>query len=203
MKGFTDKALVLLPKDESVYQRGPGYMANLKLALDVILEYLASRGIEAHMFYTDDVARDIGYGKAKFVSSLGKGDLFFVSKNCKGMGEAMKLPMITYDDAYAKALKKVPVVNDLPLELHFSDVVKRSNHASREIIKKYKVIVNFVRKGNPNYSVKSKSGDGVILVNIDALTFIPTTYMSGDEVNQCGILDVPYGNRSLLVWRNP
>lgn len=200
MIGFTDTALILFPKEESISQRGTAYKLNFKTSLDNLLMYLRHCGITPHVLYTDDVARSYKCDEMVYVSTLSKGDMFFVSKNCEGMSGAMRTAMIEFNEVYDKALKKYPIRENKNIESTFTDVIKRSNFAANEIIKKYKLICNFIRKGNPNYKVKSTVNDKRILLEVDVITFLPKTYISGTEVNQCGILDVPYGNRSLLVW---
>ncbi len=201
MKGFDDKALILFPKSESYDQRSNEYKANFRLAVGNLVDYLLKQNITPHVFYTDDVAHEVFLPSMKYVSPLGPGDLFFAAQNCVGLSDARRQDLIRYPDAYAVSEKRVPVISRDTVEERFSDVLSRTSIAEREIIKQYHIVCHFIRRGNPAYKLVSKSGDGRIILEIDAITFLPTAYMSGYQPNLCNLLNVPYGNRSLLVWR--
>lgn len=201
MKGFADRALLLFPKLESYEQRSYEYKNNFKLALTNLLDYLLSRGIEPHVLYTDDVARELYCPSMHYVSTLGPGDLFFASVHCMDMGDARKIETIKFPSAYEVALKKCTSDQEATVEERFNDMVRRADLATKEIIKEYKIICHFIRRGNPAYKIKSKPRDMRILLEIDATTFLPCAYLSGNTPNLCGLLGVPYGNRSLLVWK--
>ena len=142
MKGFAKEALLLFPKAESYDQRSYEYKNNFKIAVRNLTDYLTSQEIKPHILYTDDVAREVCLPEMQYVSTLGSGDLFFTFMNCEGMKEFRSVEMIRYEDAYLTALHKVPMRKDATMEERFSDVLHRADIASREIIKKYRIVLS-------------------------------------------------------------
>lgn len=200
MKGFDNKALVLFPKMENYEFKGAAYKYQFKTAVDKLCKYLKSIGMEPHVFYTDDVGREINHKDFKWVSTLSKADRFFVSKYCDGTSGALTTPMIEYDDIYNEVTAKDPGTVDMSVEERFEMVLRHDLKAANKLIPTYKVVCHFLIKGKSKYKVTSKQGDGKIRVNINANNFMPTVYMGGNEENACDLLGVPYANRCLELW---
>lgn len=200
MQGFDTKALILFPKYENYEFKSGDYKYQFKKAVSNLIKYLESVGIEPHVFYTDDVARDINHPGFKWVSTLSTADRYFVAKNCDNCGNALELPMITFDEVYNKVLDKDPGSLSMSMEERYEMVLRHSIKASSSIIPMYKIVVHFQIPKRAQYKVVSKPNDGRIRIDISANTFAPKVYMSGIEEDACDLLGVPYGNRSLDVW---
>lgn len=201
MKGFDTKALLLFPKIESYERRGYQYHHQFKTAVVNLVNYLTSVGIEAHAFYTDDVAREMrDKVDLKFVSTLTTTDKFFTSKYCDGMRDALELKMIEFPDIYNAITAKDPGSLDMSTEARFDMVLRHNAKAVAKIIPTYKIVIHFMIPNNTQYKVTSKPGDGKIRVHVSANTFIPTVYMSGQEENPIDIFGVGYANRGLDMW---
>lgn len=199
MRGFTDKALILFPKQENVLPRGYDYLYQFRTALDNLVQYLLSLDIEPHVFYSDDVAREFHTPDIKYIATLGKADNFFVSRNC-GMTDALTGDMITFPKVVDEAMRKFPTEQGASQDQRFAVILKRDHYAVSKIIPQYKLVVHFLRKGVAQYHVASKPDDGKIRIVVDALTFKPTVYLSGSEIDPISILDRNDANRSLISW---
>ena len=200
MKGFDTKALILFPKWENFDSKSNSYKYQFKKALINLVRYFESIGIEPHVFYTDDIARFFKLPEFKWVSTLGTADRFFISKHCDGCEDAMQLQQITYDELYNDILAKDPGSLDLSETDRFEMVLRHSIKAAAAIIPTYKIVAHFSLPKKAQYKVTTKPGDGKIRMNINASTFSPTVYISGNEENACDLLGVPFANRSLDVW---
>lgn len=200
MKGFDNKALMLFPKLENYQNRSIGYKYNMKKAVTNMLRYLASIGIEPHVFYTDDVAREIKMPEFKWVSTLGKADRYFISKKCVGCGDALTIPMVEFEDVYNAVLAKDPGSLEMSDNERFEMIIRHTAKAASKIIPKYKIVIHFLVPSKAQYKVVSKPNDGRIRIDVNAFTFSPTAYLGGNEENICDLLGVPYASRSLDVW---
>lgn len=200
MKGFDDKALILFPAYSHYEMKSSTYKYQFKTAVQNLITYLKSVDIEPHVFYVDDIARELAFPEFKYVSTFGTSDKYFISKNVAGCSNALTLPMITFDDIYNEVLAKDPGSSDESVEARFETVLNHSSKAAAKIIPKYKIVVHFLLPNKSQYRVTSKPCDGKIRINVNANTFSPTVYLSGMEENACDLLNVPYANRSLDVW---
>ena len=201
MRGFDNKALILFPKIENYNSKGGTYKYQFKKAVSNLIKYLTSIGMEPHVFYTDDVAREIRMPEFVWVSTLGTADKFFISKHCDGCSDAMTVqPYVNYEDIYNEVLAKDPGSLDMSEDERFEMVLRHSAKAAAKIIPMYKVVIHFMVPKRTQYKVTSKPGDGKIRINVNANTFSPKVYMGGVEENACDLLGVNYANRSLDVW---
>lgn len=200
MRGFDDKALILFPALENYINKPGMYKYQFKKAVNNLCAYLKLMDIEPHVFFTDDVAREINHPDFKYVSTLGKADLFFISKYCDNTQDALKRPMITDDELYNSILAKDPGEPNMSIDERFSMVLRHNKKAVQKLISTYKIIVHFVVKNKLQYKVTSKPGDGRIRIDVGIHTFTPTVYMGGTEENPVDLLGVPYASRGLDLW---
>ena len=200
MKGFDTKALILFPKWENYSGKPSEYKFHFKKAVENLTAYLKTVDIEPHVFYTDDVARSINNRDFVWVSTLGKADRYFISKNCDECGNALTLPMLEYEDVYNNILAKDPGSLDMSQSERFEMVLRHASKAASVIIPQYKIVVHFMVNKRSQYKVTSKPNDGRIRINVNAATFLPTVYISGHEEDACDLLGVNYANRCLDVW---
>ncbi len=200
MKGFDDKALILFPKWENYNNKSVGYKYQFKRAVSNLVSYLESVSIAPHVFYTDDVARDINNESFVFVSTLNKTDRYFISKNCDGCSDALTCPMISFDDVYNDILAKDPGSLDMSVNERFEMIIRHTNKAASKIIPMYKIVVHFLIPSKSQYKVTTKPGDGKIRITVSANTFTPKAYLSGSEENICDLLNLSCASRSLDKW---
>ena len=200
MQGFDTKALILFPKFESYDGKGYKYKYQFKTAVSNLLDYLDHVGIEPHVFYTDDVAREMYDPRFKYVSTLSTADKFFAAKHCIGMSECNNTSMIEYPDIYNAITAKDPGSLDMSVSARFDMVIRHCNKAASKIIPMYNIVIHFMMPNNTQYKVTSKPGDGKIRIQVSANTFVPTVYMGGQEENPIDILGIPFANRSLDNW---
>ena len=200
MRGFDNKALILFPYLENYQSKNYQYKYQFREAVMRLCIYLKSQGIEPHVFYSDDVAREISNDDFVWVSTLSRADSYFVSKYCDGMSEAMSRPSVKFEDIYNEVTAKYPGEPNMSVEQRFNLVSTHASKAISKIIPNYKIVFHFNFKNRMQYKVTSKSGDKKIRVYVDANTFIPEAYMGGNRVDACDLLAVPYANRSLTSW---
>lgn len=200
MRGFDNKALILFPYMENYSSKNYNYKYQFRMAITNLCKYLKSMDIEPHVFYSDDVARELRNDDFVWVSTLSKADSFFAQKYCDGMKDAMTLPTIQFEDIYNEVTAKDPGDPNMPVQQRFEMVLRHVSKTVAKIIPKYKIVIHIRFKNKQQYKVASKAGDSKIRVNVDANTFLPTCYMGGIEMNSCDLLDLACASRSLDVW---
>lgn len=200
MQGFDNKALLLFPFLENYESKGYQYKDQFRTAVIKLCKYLKEQGIEPHVFYTDDVARQLCLEDFVWVSSLSRADSYFVSKYCEGMGTAMTRPTVKFEDIYNDVTAKDPGTPNMSVEERFELVCKHSKKAISKIVPNYKIAIHFKFKNKTQYKLTSKAGDNKIRIYVDANTFLPDTYIGGMHTNPVDLLCKPYANRSLLDW---
>lgn len=200
MQGFSDKALILFPPYELYIDRDSRYKMQFRQAVWKLCAYLRMQGIIPHVFYTDDVAREVNHPDFTWVSTLSKADRFFASRNCRAMQDALTRSTVLFDDVYNEITAKDPGEPNMSVEERFEMVLRHNSKAAAKIIPLYDIVVHVRFKSKQQYRVASKAGDKKIRIVVDANTFLPTCYIGGMEVDACDLLQVPYGNRCLDVW---
>lgn len=200
MIGFDDKALILFPHWENYDSRNFNYKSQFRTCVRNLCNYLATQGIVPHVFYTDDVARELSLDEFVWVSTLSKADCFFTSKYCNNMASALTLPTVTFDEVYNKITEKDPGDPYMTVEDRFNMVCRHANKAANQIIPMYKIVIHFRFKNKAQYKVVSKAGDNKIRINVDANNFVPEAFMGGMSMDIVSLLQAPYANRSLITW---
>lgn len=201
MRGFDNKALILFPPFDNYKSKGSQYLYQFKKAVNNLCSYLQSMDIVPHVFYTDDVARQLRHNDFVWVMPIGDADRYFISKYCDGCSDAMTVePRIEATDIVNAVLAKDPGSLDMNADERFEMVLRHTIKATAKIIPQYKIVAHISVKSQAQYKVAVRPGDGKIRININSNTFSPTVYMSGHEENPCDLLGVPYANRSLDLW---
>ena len=200
MRGFDNKALILFPKLENYEYKAGMYKYQFKKAVENLCMYLKTIGMEPHVFFTDDVAREINNPDFVWVSTLSRADRFFISKYCVGTSSALNTTMLEFEDIYNEVTAKDPGNVNMSVDERFEMVLRHDAKAATKIIPTYKVVAHFVIKGKSKYKVTAKQGDGKIRISVNANNFLPTVYMSGNEEDACDVLASPYANRCLDGW---
>ena len=200
MKGFDDKALILFPKMENYQSKSTAYKYQFKKAVNNMVKYLVDRDIKPHVFYTDDVARELALPDFVWVNPLGPADSFFIQKYCDNASRALDDTMIHYEDFANEVLAKDPGSLNMSVDERFEMVLRHIAKTTAKIIPQYKIVVHFMVPNKAQYRVSSRPGDGKIRINVSASNFSPKTYISGNEENACDLLGIPCGNRCLDIW---
>lgn len=200
MRGFDTKALILFPNLNFYEEKGTRYRFQFQQSLKALLSYLKSIGMEAHAFITDDVAREL-YGRDfKWVSTLNRGDLFFISNNCGVPKELIRGELVEFPDIVSSIAEKDTLPSDISIEERFNHVMARDKKAITSIIPMYKVVIHFYQKGQTRYRVVIKPNGGKIRLLIDLSSFKMKAYINNVEENPIDLLGIPYGNKSLVNW---
>lgn len=200
MRGFDDKALILFMKQEVYDEKPYEYKYKLRHGVANLVAYLQSMDIEPHVLYTDDVAREMANPGFKYVSTLARGDKFFLSRNVEGTSDALNRDMIEFPNIYNEILMKDPGTENMTREQRFEMVLRHDQKAAAKIIPQYKIVFHFLMKGNAKYTATSKPNDEKIRVNISVHNFTPTVFMGGMEEDACSVLNVPFASRPLVNW---
>ena len=203
MRGFDDKALILFPTLEFYEEKSLRYRYEFQQSVKKLLAYLDSIGMEAHTFITDDLAWKLPDTKFRWVSTLNRGDLFFVTNNCGVPKSIMRADIIEFPDIVSGIAEKDELPGDISIEDRFSHILARDKKTITSIIPLYRVVVQFYKRKETRYRVVIKPNGGKIRLRIDLDSFKVTTYINDIEENPIDILGVDYGNKSLVNWRLP
>ena len=82
MRGFTDKALILLSKPDSFEECGSIYKYDYKVAIDNIINYLDSMGISHDCLITDGLATNMNMHNPLWLATGAPEDMFFMRNFC-------------------------------------------------------------------------------------------------------------------------
>lgn len=197
MRGFTDKALILLPKVESWELKGDNYIYNFKQAIRNILAYCRKFDMAPYCLSSDETANHLGLHGVLYDMSSTYGDKFFLESKC---GYRPVTTVSDHPEIYKKAIKRYPVIEGVSDEEYLTDLQKRDRYITKKIIDDYKFVVFFNTPNNPSFSVKSREEDGRIVVMVNSNNFTCKCYISGNEIPCEDLLQEQTCNRPLCDW---
>lgn len=193
MRGFTDKALILLSKADSFNECGSIYKYDYKVAVDNIIQYLDSMGISHDCLITDGLATNMNMHNPRWLATGAPEDMFFMRNFC-GVPD---YPVVDLDkDAVDLLRSKFAIKRGLSPEERFPIVSKRVKYVERSLIASYSFVVVF----GTEFRVKSKEGDGRAVLRINEKKFYTSMELSGEQVPINDFLQIPYGNQCLSEW---
>ena len=198
MKGFTDKALILMPHSECYENKSDDYYKLLRKALDNIVAFCKHCGMTPQMLMSDTTAMEENRLDVEWVQTLTPGDLRFAIKNC---GVRAKQEPVKLIEQYKKVLSKYPGGDPSKVEDYFSVMMKRVSRLEKDYIKSMRCIINIQTKNNSAYNVKPTAESGVILIQVSNVNFMPTAYLGDMEINPIELLDFPTANQPVIDWR--
>lgn len=196
--GFTRTAVMIFPEEEYCTDRGPQYRGHLEDSVKNIIDYLHKCNISVAFFATDDVAHNLRVSPDRWIITLNSGDMFFLKTNCTMMdmdfGDAEK-----YEDLYRSIATKHPVERGASIDRRFEVILKRDYAAKRDILRKYKLVVNFKHsKGGIKFS--TKAGSNVMYLEVENISFMLSSYMSDTKMDNIALLGVANANMPVYEW---
>lgn len=197
MRGFTDKALILLPKTESWELKGDNYIYNFKQAINNILTYCHKFGMQPYCLSSDETANRLDLKNVLYDMSSTYGDKFFLESKC---GYRAVDTVCDHPELYKKAIKRYPVTEDASDEEYLIALMKRDKYITKRIIDEYKFVVFFNTPNNPSFSVKSREEDERIVIIVNSNNFTCKCYISGNEIPSDDLLQEQTCNRPLCDW---
>lgn len=193
MRGFTDKALILLSSPQSYEESSPIYKYDYQLAVKNLVDYLHSVGITHDCFITDGLATRLNMYSPRWLATGAPEDMFFMRNYCNVRDyETVALK----DTTLTRLRKKFPIERGLAPNERFPIVAKRVKYMERSLIASYQFISIFGK----DFSVKSKFGDGRAILHVNEKKFYTHIELSGMEVPINDFLQVPYANQCLSEW---
>lgn len=196
MRGFTDKALILMPEYDDVMSYNPGHIIKMRNALSNLLTYLDSVWIESHGIYTDELIHTIDWEhRMKLFNLFDAQDTYFIYNNIADMKGIATAETWKSKKPYKKSKE---FTDDMA---RFDEISKNEKKLAQQFIQDYKVVFNFMFKGKKHYKVASNPNDGNMRVYVDASTLIPEVYLSGEKVDACEMFQIDYGNLPLTDWK--
>lgn len=199
MKGFTDKAIILLPRF-GVYNAKPGEWQRLfKLSVSNMVKFLKMNEIEAYTFNTDDISDLMGIPDLKQLDLLTQEDrllleTFFLDGKKAPSGEPIS------QDIIKETTKKYPVKRGTSKEEKLAIFEKRDKFISRKLIEQSKLVISWEVKSGAYYKVESKEGDQRIIVNVSPLNFSIEASLSGIPVDVIDIFNYTKARSPLHTW---
>lgn len=193
MRGFTDKAIILLSKPDSFEECGSIYKYDYKVAIDNIISYLDSMDISHDCLITDGLATRMNMHNPRWLATGAPEDMFFMRNFC-GVPD---YPVVDLDKDSVDLLRsKFVIKRGLSPEERFPIVSKRVKYVEKAIISTYAFVVVF----GTEFRVKSKEGDGRAVLRINEKKFYTSMELSGEPVSINDFLQIPYGNQCLSEW---
>lgn len=193
MKGFTDKALILLSTWDDFSQSSSMYKYDYKRAVDNLILYLDSVNVKRACLITDQMAARINMHNPLWLATGAPEDMFFMQNFCSvPKYETQALPEALQE----KLRSKFPLTRGMEPKERFSVVSKRVKYAEKELISSYDFVVVFGKQ----FNVKTHPGDGRAVMHVSDRGFIATLELSGEFVPINSFLQLGYANQSLSEW---
>lgn len=199
MKGFAEKCLVILPKDETVSDMSEDAERLLYASISSLLKFLDELEIQACFFNTDAVAVYYNQQKPiKFLSALTPEDNFYAKRN---FTDVVFKCMENEESIYEKARVKYPLKKTETPEERLIEVEKREKFIKHETIKNEKFIVDFSQKNNPQVKITPKEGDGKFIFKVSLMNYTVTATVNGVPVDITYIIKDFNALKPLYEWR--
>ena len=193
MKGFTDKALILLSKPHGFEEYGSIYRYDYQLAVQNVVEYLHSMDVSHDCLITDGLAARMNMYSPRWLATGTPEDMFFMKNFC-GVPDYPTVALSA--ELIERVRSKYEVKRGLTPEERFPIVSKRVKFAERELIDSYSFVVIF---GNA-FRVKSNGCDGKAVLRVNEKKFYTSLELSGAPVPINDFLQIPYVNQCLSEW---
>lgn len=193
MRGFTDKALLLLSDVDKYEESGSMYKYDYKQAVANILRYLNSAGMQHHCLITDALATEIVVENTVWLATGAVEDMFFAKNYC-GVPSYDTIPL--EGNICDEIRKKYPIARGTSVEETFKAVSSRVKMAEQKLIASYRFVVVF---GN-SFKVKSKSNDGRAVMRVNDRHFYTSMELGGEGVPINSFMQIPYANLCLSEW---
>lgn len=193
MKGFTERALILLSNLGDFEASGSMYKGSYRDAVSNILAYLRSVEIEHDCLITDGLATHLNMQEPRWLATGAQEDLFFMRNYCSVPDyPAVDLPT----DLVQKLRHKYPIPRGIDPASRFDIVAKRVKYAERALIDTYSFVVVFGKE----FSARPKVGDGRAVLTVNDKKFYTQLTLSGEPVPINDFLQVPYASLCLCDW---
>lgn len=193
MRGFTDKALILLSSPKQYAEGSDTYHYDYKLAVHNIIHYLQSMGIKHDCLITDYLATQMDMQNPNWLATGAPEDMFFLRTYCGVPDYPIKnLP----PELMTTIRKKYPVERGLLPKDRYYIVAKRVKYAEQALMQRYSFIVVF---GN-EFHVKTKPEDGKAILTVHEKKFYTSLTLSGETIPINDFLQIPYANLYLSDW---
>lgn len=193
MRGFTDRALLLLSKPEGFEECGSIYKYDYKVAIKNIVDYLRSVDISHDCLITDGLATSMDMHSPRWLATGTPEDMFFMRNFC-GVPD---YPVVNLEQGYVdKVRSKFEIKRGLSPEERFPIVSKRVKYVEKLLIDSYTFIVVF----GDAFKVRTKPEDGRAVLRVHEKKFYTSMELSGDPVPINDFLQIPYGNQCLSEW---
>ena len=205
MFGFTDKALILGPDPNMCDGRPDGWKRNYKNTILKIREFCKMSGIELYYLATDEMmytSSAIKKTEVKCLNTLGRGDMhFFATHNPEYSLYQYREYYDDYMECIKETMEKVPLdAENKTDDARITCVIKRESRVARSIIKDFNLVFNIQFNNHCQYKASTKAGDKRMVVNINAITYLCSTEISGQVVSPLDIIDVPNANMPVYEW---
>lgn len=193
MRGFTDKALILLSDKESFLASHTLHRTLYQQSINNLIGYLQDMEMQHYCLISDGLAGCLNMHSPKWLSTAAPEDLFFMRTYCNipdGVSESITTEQVEL------LRKKYPIARGIdPLD-RLKIVANRVKYMEKQIISTFQFVVVF----GSLYKVRTKENDGRAVLRINDKHFYTSMELSGQALPINEFLQIPYGNVSLSEW---
>lgn len=201
MRGFTDKAILVLPRYASYNNRPAEWKRLFRQSIQNLINYLKLSDIEVYSFNSDEINDLLNLKDLKLYDIVTPEDKMLLETFLLG-GE--KVPngesFDNKDEIFKEARKKYPVKMGTSVEEKKNVFIKRDKWIANTIIKNMKLVINCEPVTKAYYKVKSTEGDGRIIVQLNQINFSIETKLSGEPVDVVDIFQYIRAYSPLYRW---
>lgn len=195
MKGFSNKILVLLPKEESVAGASYLYRTYLKVITERINEVFEKEfGMSAY-YLRSNALDEYPVRGAKQIYDFCKSDATFLSR----VAGITPMDDASYMEIKEEAKQKFRTERGMADTERFSIIDKRQRYIGNKIVKDFKVVIDFQKNNNKYYTVKPAKGDKMKIF-VDFNTFTLNCYLGEMNIPAKTMLQKEYACLPMYKW---
>lgn len=201
MEGFTDRAILVLPRYATYDTRPSEWKRLFRKSLQTLINYFEVIGIKVYSFNSDELSDELKLKGLNTYDVVTDEDKILLESFLLG-GE--KVPageeFPNEKEIFTEVRKKYPVKRGTSI-LEKKDVfIKRDKWITKQIIKNSSLVINCESPTKSYYKVESKAGDNRIVIQLNSLNFSVGVKLSGEPTDAVAIFNYVKAYSPLYTW---
>lgn len=196
MKGFSNKILVIYPKESTISGASEVYRDKMKHILFHLNKLMQEDfDMQCYTIYSNVVDNYPIYG-AKDIIDFDSADIRFLNKVA---GVPVNLDTSSYQEIKQEAAKKFPIVRGTETKERFGIITKKQKYIGEKIIQSFPVVIDFQRPNAREYKNVPIKGQFIRLF-VNYANFMVTGAIGTMELPIKDIIGQDYATRPLYNW---
>lgn len=196
MKGFTDKALLILPKAINLDQRDYKYREMFQYSIDSMVKvFKECFDIDIYCLRCNCI-NSINLSNCNIICDFPKADTLFLDRVCNSYTEYSE----DFEEIKQQVLEKWPNKRGMPDEERLKLIEKRQREIGRRIANEFSLVIDMEKNADKYYSIKPKDNSSRIIVDVDFNTFSIKTFMGENQYPPVTLFNEPWAVLPVYRW---